>query len=169
MKGCYPSITEVRRTCLFILLFFSGSPLLTGCNDSTETRPHRNSFQQTLTDHLQAIASKDLNKLEPTVGDSVVMISPDGERMDSKEVFIAFHERWFQQKYWLWEYDLIRTYAADSLGYAVLQYSYTQRDSIGVVQYQNQNFLVLIFKNTREGWQLIHDQNTQTPIQRNQP
>ncbi len=153
---------------LFILLS-AGCLLLASCNGVPDTKPSDNSFKQTLADHLDAIESKDIKKLEPTIADSVIMISPDGERMNSKEVFMTFHENWFRQKYWQWEYNLIRTDNADSLGYALLRYSFTQRDSSGVVLYQNQNFLVLIFKNSQEGWQLIHDQNTQIPNQNNQP
>jgi hypothetical protein len=48
------------------------------------------------------------------------------------------------------------------MGYILLKYRYTEKDSVGNGT-SNDNYLVLIFRNSKEGWKLIHDQNTRIP------
>jgi ketosteroid isomerase-like protein len=143
---------------LFIAIIF-----LASCRDQSPSAETGKSFDSTLAIHLNAIQSSNLAALEPTVADSVTLISPMGERMTSKESFMTLHENWFKQKYWQWEGTFLRTESTDSLGYALMQYVYTQKDSVGNVKFQNKNYLVLIFKNSPKGWQLVHDQNTPIP------
>ena len=123
-----------------------------------------NSFERTLSIHLDAILASDLAALAPTVADSVTLIGPDGSKMTSKESFMKLHENWFKRTNWKWERVEMKTQSTDSLGYALIQYKYSERDSLGAVTFQNQNHLVLIFRNFRQGWQLVHDQNTGIPM-----
>ncbi len=51
--------------------------------------------------------------------------------------------------------------SSDSLGYALIKYKFTQKDTVGNIKFQDNEYLVLIFKNSTQGWQLVHDQNTQ--------
>jgi ketosteroid isomerase-like protein len=150
---------KIKHAPLLILAIF----FLAGCNEQKKPPVVTQSFDSTLAIHLKAIQNSDLAALEPTVADSVILISPAGQKMHSKKSFMALHENWFKQKYWQWEGTFVRTESTDSLGYALIQYTYTQKDSVGNISFQNNNYLVLIFRNLQNGWQLVHDQNTYIP------
>lgn len=143
------------------------SILLISCNNQKVPASTGKSFDETLDIHINAIRNGNLAVLDPTVADSVILISPDGYRMHSKKSFMALHERWFKLKYWEWEGKYVRKVNTDSLGYALIQYKFLQKDSVGTVVFQNENYLMLIFKNSKDGWQLMHDQNTGIPAQKN--
>jgi ketosteroid isomerase-like protein len=133
--------------------------VLTGCKGRNESPQEKSSFDSTLAIHLNAVATRDLGKLIPTVGDSVTLIMPNGEVMKSKASFIGLHEEWFKETNWQWTPTVIHTEQTDSLAYAWVQYLYSESDTTGNVR-SNKNHLLLIFRNSREGWQLVHDQNT---------
>jgi ketosteroid isomerase-like protein len=113
--------------------------------------------------HLNAIVTANLEQLEPTVADSVTLIFPDGQKMNSKADFMQLHESWFKETNWQWKPTFLKSHNSDSLGYALIQYQYSELDTTGIAKFTNDNYLVLIFKNSRKGWQLIHDQNTRIP------
>jgi len=136
---------------------------LASCGDQNKSPMADGSFDNTLAVHLDAIKNRDLAALAPTVADSVILITPDGGRLNSKKSFMKLHEDWFSQTNWQWEETFLRTESTDSLGYALIQYTYTQKDSVDNIEFQNKNYLVLIFRNSRNGWQLVHDQNTVIP------
>jgi hypothetical protein len=144
-----------------IFLTLLGSWLLTSCDTQTKPNAQTPTFENTLAVHLNAIKTANLTELEPTVGERVAMISPTGNKMDSKEVFMKFHKSWFSKKDWEWEGDIVRTEKSDSLGYALIKYKFSKKDSVGNTLFQDNEYLVLIFKNSAQGWQLVHDQNTQ--------
>lgn len=143
-----------------MLLLLTGAALMAQCKTKPASPGQHDSFEHTLQVHLNAIQHANLTALAPTVGDSVVIILPNGARVDSKNAFMKFHEDWFKMKNWQWNAHILRTKTADSLGYAMVQYKYEEKDSVGAVQYQSNAYLVLIFKNSPQGWQLVHDQNT---------
>lgn len=152
-----PRITLTNK----ILLALLGTWLLTSFDTQPKTSKQRPTFEQTLAVHLNAIKTSNLTELEPTVGENVAMIAPTGSKMDSKAVFMKFHKNWFNTKGWEWEGDIVRTESSDSLGYALIKYKFIQKDSAGNIKFQDNEYLVLIFKNSAQGWQLVHDQNTQ--------
>lgn len=151
------------RIALISRIFFAlfGALLFPGCGRQVKPNKQTQTFEHTLAVHLNAIKTGNLTELQPTVAESVAMIAPTGNKMDSKEVFMNFHKNWFSQKDWQWEGDIIRTESSDSLGYALIKYRYSKKDSVGNIQFQDNEYLVLIFKNSAQGWQLVHDQNTQ--------
>lgn len=128
-----------------------------------KTRPARSArstFDKALAVHLNAIGKANLEKLEPTVADSVWLISPTGQLTRSKKSYMELHRTWFANKNWEWRPFIERTEVTDSLGYALVRYLYAEKDSLGTMPSPDSNYLVLIFRNTPAGWQLIHDQNT---------
>lgn len=135
--------------------------VLVACNSPGNNVDETYSFSETLDIHLNAIQTSNLEKLEPTVADNVSMISPQGDKIESKEKFMTFHDEWFELNNWEWKGNILNTEYSDSLGYGLIQYEYIQKDSSGNIQFRNSNYLVLIFKNSKEGWKLIHDQNTE--------
>ena len=146
-----------------ILLLIVATYLFVACGEKKQARAPR-SFEETLAIHLDAILARDLTALAPTVADSVTLIGPDGFKMTSKESFMKLHENWFKRTNWKWERVAMKTQCTDSLGYALIRYKYSERDSLGTITFQNENYLVLIFRNFRQGWQLVHDQNTGIPV-----
>lgn len=147
---------KLLKTIISIII----ASLLAGCDNQPNSSSVKPSFDSTLSIHLTAIRNSNLIELAPTVGDSVILISPDGEKMHSKEKFMNLHENWFREKNWQWTAEVLKKESTDSMGYALLRYLYTVNDSTGKLQFENKNYLLLIFKNSRDGWRLIHDQNT---------
>lgn len=133
---------------------------LTGCQNTNADQTEIKSFDKTLKIHLDAIRQGNLAALDPTVADSVTLISPSGEIMKTKKAFMKLHEEWFKLKNWEWSATMIKTKSNDSLGYTSLQYTFTLKDPRGKNLVTNKNYLLLIFKNSKYGWQLVHDQNT---------
>ncbi|HTF20388.1 MAG TPA: nuclear transport factor 2 family protein [Chryseolinea sp.] len=146
-----------------ILLPIVVALLLTACG-AEKKESTSESFEKTLGIHLDAILSSNLTALAPTVADSVTLIGPDGSKMTSKKSFMKLHENWFKRTNWKWERVAMKTQSTGSLGYALIQYKYSERDSLGTITFQNENYLVLIFRNFQQGWQLVHDQNTGIPM-----
>lgn len=144
------------KTSLFIALI----AILGSCTQQVQTNQDASSFLTTLDVHLNALKAGDIDKLEPTVAGKVSMIGPDGKKFDSKKVFMDFHKAWFAQSNWEWKGNILRTETSDSLGYALIQLQFIQKDTVGSILFQDHEFLVLIFKNSAQGWQLVHDQNT---------
>lgn len=152
------------KNTIFNFLIFIISAGLASCSDRKEVNIEAETFSSTLNKHLNAVHGRNLDELSPTVADSVLLISPDGDLLQSKVGFIELHKNWFSQPNWNWDYKILKKENRDSLGYALVHYTYTQRDSVDSIQFINRAYLVLIFKNSKEGWQLTHDQNTRIKI-----
>jgi len=120
----------------------------------------RKTFSETLDIHLNAIRNSDLNAFEPTVSDSIICISPTGEKIQSKTQFIKLHQDWFKRTNWQWEGIILEKHSNDSLGYALIDYSYIEKDAAGNISFKTKCYLTLIFKKSDKGWQLVYDQNT---------
>ncbi len=142
------------------IAFIAIATLTVACKPEEKNILNKHSFKEDLKIHLQAIQNRNFADLEPTVGDNVSMIGPDGTKMDSKEQFLEFHKNWFKLKNWEWKGNILKTESSDSLGYALVQYKYTQNDSLGKSIYESNAYLILVFRNSKAGWQLVHDQNT---------
>lgn len=133
---------------------------LVSCGKKDQPDIDTSSFLTVLDVHLKAINTSNIEELEPTVAENVSMIAPDGTKFDTKKVFMDFHKNWFTQSNWEWKGNILTTASSDSMGYALIQYQFVQKDSLGNTLFQDHDYLVLIFKNSVDGWQLVHDQNT---------
>jgi ketosteroid isomerase-like protein len=120
-------------------------------------------FDETLVIHLNAIMNSDLKTLEPTVSDSIIHISPMGEKNQSKAKFMKVHEDWFARTNWQWKGVILTKKSNSSLGYALIEYAYSEKDTTGNILFTIKAYLILIFKKSGKGWQLVHDQNTAIP------
>jgi hypothetical protein len=120
-------------------------------------------FGEVLAIHLKAIKNADLSSFEPTVSDSLIHISPMGEMNRSKAKFIKLHEDWFKRKNWEWEGKVLAKHNDNSLGYALIDYSYIEKDADGNITFKIRCYLTLIFRNSYHGWRLVYDQNTIIP------
>jgi ketosteroid isomerase-like protein len=120
-------------------------------------------FSETLDVHLNAIRNADLVSFEPTVSDSIIHITPTGEKNKSKAQFMKVHQDWFKRTNWEWKGIVLEKHSNNSLGYALIEYSYIEKDAAGNTSFKIKCYLTLIFKNSYKGWQLVYDQNTITP------
>lgn len=134
--------------------------LIGACSQQPVAIRDSHSFLAALRIHLDAIKTSDLGKLRPTIAEEVSMIGPDGKKYDSKKSFMKFHEDWFALDNWEWDGKIVKTASSDSLGYALIQYQFIQKDSEDNILFQDHEYLILIFKKLTQGWQLVHDQNT---------
>ena len=120
-------------------------------------------FSETLDIHLNAILNSDLNAFEPTVSDSIIHISPMGEKNQSKAQFIKLHQEWFNRKNWKWEGEILEKHSTSSMGYALIGYSYSETNEAGTISFKVKCYLTLIFKKSGNSWKLVYDQNTIIP------
>lgn len=120
-------------------------------------------FNETLDIHLNAIRNSNLKLLEPTVSDSIIHISPMGDKNQSKVKFMKVHEDWFKRTNWEWSGIVLTKKSTESLGYALIEYSYLEKDNGGKVLFKIKSYLTLIFNKSDKGWQLVYDQNTIIP------
>lgn len=118
------------------------------------------SFAGVLSKHLDAITHKDLAGIEATVGDSVLLIFPDGSELKSKAKFVDMHKDWFKDSLWTMSPKILNTKETATLAYANVKYEYTIRKPDGSIASVWPTFLLLIFEKQKDGWKLIHDQNT---------
>ena len=133
---------------------------LLGCKPGGENKTGDLSFGQGLRNHLDAVENRDIKKLGPTVGKDVMVIGPDGHVMKSKIQFMEFHKNWFKMDHWQWKAKILETKSNDSMGYGLVEYRYTEKDSTGAQVHESNAYLILVFQNSGKGWQLVHDQNT---------
>ncbi len=129
----------------------------------TEPANAQKTFNETLEIHLNAIRNASLADFEPTVSDSIIHITPMGEKHQSKPEFMKVHEDWFKRNNWEWEGEILTTNSSDSLGYALIRYTYLEKNPDGSTLFKIECYLTLIFRNAEKGWQLVYDQNTIIP------
>ena len=131
---------------------------LAGCAEApapTEPTPAR-SFEETVAVHLDAISGRDLGTLLETVGDSVVVIFPDGSIVEAKQAYEDFHTEWFADSTWTMSFERISDVATDDMGVALVRW--TLEDD--TPRSGRQALLSLTFRVEDGAWRLVHDQNT---------
>ena len=150
-------MTTITRNSLkvVVLLFFVNL----GIKDVIAQK----TFNEMLDIHLNAIRNADYEKFAPTVSDSLIHISPTGEINQSKLQFLKLHQDWFKRSNWQWEGSVLEKHNDDSFGYALINYSYLEKNADGSTLFKIRCYLTLIFKKTAKGWQLVYDQNTIIP------
>lgn len=121
-------------------------------------------FRATLEKHLGAVAAKNIDIIAATVADSVTLIFPGGEVLQSKQKFVDFHKEWFKDTAWKMTTEILKTTEGGTLSYGLVKYQYTNLNSDGTVKSQSNAYLLLIFEKQKDGWKLIHDQNTKITL-----
>jgi ketosteroid isomerase-like protein len=121
-------------------------------------------FRATLEKHLGAVAAKNIDVIAATVADSVTLIFPDGEVLQSKQKFIDFHKDWFKDTAWKMTTEILKATEGGALSYGLIKYQYTKLNGDGSIKTQSNAYLMLIFEKQKDGWKLIHDQNTKITL-----
>jgi ketosteroid isomerase-like protein len=114
-------------------------------------------FSETLQIHMDAIRNRKLKELLATVDDNVILILPDGTRMNSKKEFEQLHIGWFAETNWKMEMTILKKEVSEDIGHVLIRYKYTEEGSVTVVRH---TYLSMLFRKKSEQWLLIHDQNT---------
>jgi len=119
------------------------------------------SFHKTLATHLDAITNRDLEALEPTVGESMTLIFPSGSIRRGKEAFMAFHEGWFADPNWRQPYTVTDvTVEGCKTAWALVDYRYESLADDGTVESSSHNMFALTWTFQHGRWVAIADQNT---------
>jgi uncharacterized protein (TIGR02246 family) len=113
-------------------------------------------FADTLSVHLAAVSGRDLAAFAPTLAEDVVVIFPNGGRLEGKQAVLDFHREWFADNQWIYEAEVVRVEEGTDQASALVRYSY--RDDAEASP--SLAWLVLEFRRTDVAWQLYHDQNT---------
>ena len=122
------------------------------------------SFHKTLQTHLDAITNRDLDALEPTVGESMTLIFPSGSIRRGKDAFMAFHEGWFADPNWRQPYTVTDvTVEGCRTAWALVDYHYESLADDGTVESSSHNMFALTWTFQQGRWVAIADQNTKLP------
>ena len=98
---------------------------------ATQSAP---AFRPTLEAHLAAISSRNLDALLPTLtrGTDLILLMPDGTKLDTRQQFVDLHREWFASKdEGKWEGEIVRTRESAELAHALIRYRYSSRQSDG--------------------------------------
>ncbi|WP_196139709.1 nuclear transport factor 2 family protein [Aliikangiella sp. G2MR2-5] len=122
-------------------------------------------FECTLSQHLQAIQTKDFEAFEKTITPEakLTFILPNGKYFDDSAEYRQMLKEWFKQDGWTFNFKVISKYSSNTFGHALLLIDYNEADR-GGKPYHLDHYLSLIFEKQGSHWYLIHDQNTKTDL-----
>jgi ketosteroid isomerase-like protein len=110
--------------------------------------------------HVKAVQTRDLPALEKTItaDQGLELILPNGKRMTTRKEFVNLHRDWFKETNWTWTFEPESATVATDMAVITGRTHYEERD--GQTTTKSENWLTLIFLKEKDGWRLIHDQNT---------
>ena len=139
-------------------------PSATAGSESTGAKGCEAKFLRALDTHLQAVANRDLEALEPTVDESMVLIFPNGSIVRGKDGFMDFHEEWFADPNWRQPYTVTDVNVQGcKTAWALIDYRYESLNPDGSVESTSHNMFALTWTFKKGTWVAIADQNTRLP------
>src|SRR5512134_1488901 len=110
--------------------------------------------------HVKAVQARDLAALEKTItsGEALDLILPNGKRMTTRAEYLDLHRDWFKETNWTWTLEPIAVTTAKDMAIVTARTRYEEQE--GDKTTSSENWLSLAFRKERDGWRLIHDQNT---------
>lgn len=122
----------------------------------TRAENDRDLFQQSLTAHVQAIRSRDLDGLLETIttGDHLALIFPNGRMSETRQAYVDFHRQWFAEQGWTMQMEPVSLLVRNELAIALMRTTYTDEDG------SRRGLLALTFAWEQGRWRLVFDQNT---------
>jgi len=120
-----------------------------------------NKFEDALHLHLQSIENRDIEAFAEFLHPSLnsIIILPNGGMVEGFDNIVNFHREWFADFDWKMDVEVIDTFIAGSVGYALLDVVYHDLDENGQ-PYELKYFLSLLFNEIDGKWILLRDQNT---------
>lgn len=118
------------------------------------------SFEAALERHVAAVPARNIADLEATIttGDKLMLIFPDGERLETPEEYLAFHREWFADPAWSFQMDKIESSVTGTYGHALYRSTFDP-DADGPAE-PSSSFVTIGFRLEDGEWRLVHDQNT---------
>jgi ketosteroid isomerase-like protein len=114
----------------------------------------RSAFRQTLDDHLEAIAKRDMERFSRTLHRDVRLIGPGGSIIYGYDDAVAAHRGWFSEDGWTFEPVVQWADERSDAAWALASVRYASAKGI------DRFLLLLLFVRDGENWKLIYDQNT---------
>ena len=112
-------------------------------------------FLEALTDHLDAIDQRDIDRFAATVAnDDVRFVGADGDVIEGRENVIAAHRGWFASEGWTFAPEIVWTREQNETGLALTRVEYAENDS------KRTFLLLLVFVRENDTWKILYDQNT---------
>lgn len=135
--------------------------IVSACATTSATSPN---FDDALRTHLNAVTSRNLAALEPTLsrGDELILIFPNGSMTRTKAEYLSFHREWFAETTWTMEFTPEWTRVSGHTAQALLSTRYRDRAQDGSA-IDNRGLLLMTFELQDGAWRLITDQNTRIP------
>ncbi|MEV0583179.1 nuclear transport factor 2 family protein [Nonomuraea sp. NPDC050310] len=120
------------------------------------------SAEQTLQAHLAALTARDLAAFTATLHEEVVVVLPNGSRLEGRQAVTDFHRDWFADLDWTQELTPLSVIETAGTLVATYEADYCDVDAQGAPIHAR-NVLSLVFTHGPDGWSLLHDQNTRLP------
>ncbi len=123
-------------------------------------------FDCTVNKHMQSIKNQDYKTFETTISKNspLTFILPDGKYYSDPIEYREVLKGWFSKgDTWSVDYKIISSVSTAKMGHVLLLMDYNETDKQGNKTHLD-HFLNLIFKLEDKQWQLIHDQNTITSL-----
>jgi ketosteroid isomerase-like protein len=112
------------------------------------------SFLEALTEHLEAISERDIDRFAETLSQDVRLVGGDGRIVEGRENVIAAHSDWFGDDRWRFEPEILWMREEGSAGWALTRVQYTEGDVARLF------LLLFLFVREEGSWKLVYDQNT---------
>jgi len=112
-------------------------------------------FLEALTEHLDALSMRDLDRFAATLAaDEVRLVGGEGGEIEGRENVIAAHREWFMDDTWIFSPELVWTHEESGAAWALARVTYTERSGKKLF------WLLLLFIREDGAWKLVYDQNT---------
>lgn len=135
--------------------------VVAACATTGATSPN---FDDALRTHLNAVTSRNLEALEPTLArtDELILIFPNGSMTRTKAEYLSFHREWFASTSWSMEFTPEWTRVSGNTAQALLRTRYRDTADDGSA-IDNRGLLLMTFELQDGAWRLVTDQNTRVP------
>jgi len=112
-------------------------------------------FLDALTEHLDAIDQRDIDRFAATLAtDDVRFIGGDGRIIEGRENAVQAHQGWFAGEGWTFEPQILWTLEQRDTGLALTRVEYSENGN-------SRTFLLLfVFVRENNDWKMLYDQNT---------
>lgn len=141
-----------KRSLLHIFLI-----LLAAC-ESSVIDIEKEAAHTAMENHLNAVSKRNINDLMATLSpdDEMTLILPQSEIIDSKEGFIEYHRKWFEDQSWTFEYKILKLKAGTYFSIAVVEVLYKEPERNGK-PYFNRMIVSYVLEKKQGKWCVIKD------------